>query len=161
MSTSPTSTSPTSGAIRTQVVLDTADPHAVATFWAEALHYELEDHSRLITQLLADGHAPEEATTTVGGVLSWRTVAAIRHPDDAVHPFTGAGEGRRIFFQAVPEAKTVKNRMHLDLSVGPDARDAEVERLEGLGATVLARVDADGSNHVTMADPEGNEFDVQ
>ncbi|MGI8693584.1 MAG: VOC family protein, partial [Geodermatophilaceae bacterium] len=63
--------------------------------------------------------------------------------------------------QAVPEPKTVKNRMHLDLSVGPDARDSEVTRLEGLGATVLAHVDADGSQHVTMADPEGNEFDVQ
>ena len=55
----------------------------------------------------------------------------------------------------------MKNRMHLDLTVGPDARDAEVARLEQLGAKVLARVDADGSNHVTMADPEGNEFDVQ
>jgi hypothetical protein len=148
-------------AIHTQTVLDCTDPHLMARFWAEALGYEREDNSALIRHLLDTGGAPEAVTTTVDGQLSWRTLAAIRHPDDPVHLFTGAGEGRRILFQAVPEPKTVKNRMHLDLSVGPDARDEEVARLEGLGATVLAHVDAAGSNHVTMADPEGNEFDVQ
>jgi len=147
--------------IHTQVVLDCTDPHLVAGFWAAALGYEREDNSTLIRQLLDSKAAPEEATTNVAGRLSWRTLAAIRHPDDPAHAFTGAGEGRRILFQAVPEPKTVKNRMHLDLSVGPDARDSEVTRLEGLGATVLAHVDANGSHHVTMADPEGNEFDVQ
>lgn len=148
-------------AIHTQVVLDCADPLVVAGFWAAALAYEREDNSALIQQLLDTGAVPEAATTNVDGRLSWRSIAAIRHPDDPVHPFTGAGQGRRVLFQAVPEKKTVKNRMHLDLSVGPEARDTEVSRLEGLGATVLARVDADGSQHVTMADPEGNEFDVQ
>ena len=148
-------------AVHTQTVLDTTDPHLVAGFWASALGYEREDNSALIQHVLDGGQAPQEVTTTVDGRLSWRTLAAIRHPDDPVHPFTGAGLGRRMLFQAVPEPKTVKNRMHVDLSVGSDARDAEVVRLEGLGATVLARVDADGSNHVTMADPEGNEFDVQ
>jgi hypothetical protein len=148
-------------AIDTQTVLDCTDPHLVAAFWAAALEYEREDNSALIQHLLDTGAAPESLTTTVDGRLSWRTLAAIRHPDDPVHPFMGSGLGRRILFQAVPEPKTVKNRMHLDLRVGPDAREAEVARLEGLGATVLARVNADGSNHVTMADPEGNEFDVQ
>jgi len=148
-------------AIRTQTVLDCTDPHLVAGFWAAALGYEREDNSALIRQLVDSGAAPEDVTTTVDGRLSWRTLAAIRHPEDPAHPFTGAGQGSRMLFQAVPETKTVKNRMHLDLCVGPDARDTEVTRLEGLGATVLARVDADGSNHVTMADPEGNEFDVQ
>jgi hypothetical protein len=148
-------------AIDTQTVLDCTDPHLVAGFWAAALGYEREDNSALIEHLLASGGAPEAATTTIDGRLSWRTLAAIRHPDDPVHPFSGAGLGRRILFLAVPEPKTVKNRMHLDLRVGSDARDAEVARLEGLGATILARVNADGSNHVTMADPEGNEFDVQ
>lgn len=148
-------------AIHTQTVLDCTDPHLAAGFWAAALGYEREDHSTLVRHLLDSGAVPEAATTTVDGRLAFRTVAAIRHPDDPVHPFTGSGQGRRMLFQAVPEPKTVKNRMHLDLSVGPDARDAEVTRLEALGATVLAHVDADGSNHVTMADPEGNEFDVQ
>ncbi len=148
-------------AVETQTVLDCMDPHLVAGFWAAALGYEREDNSTLIRHLVDTGAAPEAATTTVDGRLSWRTLAVIRHPEDPVHPFTGAGLGRRMLFQAVPEPKTVKNRMHLDLKVGPAARDAEVARLEALGATVLARVDADGSNHVTMADPEGNELDVQ
>ena len=148
-------------AIHTQTVLDCTDPHAAAGFWSAALGYEREDHSALVQQLLETDALPEAASITVDGRLSFRTLAAIRHPDDPAHPFTGAGQGRRILFQAVPEPKTVKNRMHLDLTVGPDARESEVARLEQLGATVLARVDADGSNHVTMADPEGNEFDVQ
>lgn len=148
-------------AIDTQIVLDCTDPHLVAGFWAAALGYEREDNSALIKHLLGAGAAPEAATTTVEGRLSWRTLACIRHPEDPVHPFTGAGQGRRILFQAVPETKAVKNRMHLDLKVGPDARVAEVTRLEGLGATVLAEVDANGSQYTTMADPEGNEFDVQ
>jgi predicted enzyme related to lactoylglutathione lyase len=71
------------------------------------------------------------------------------------------GRGRRILFQAVPEPKTVKNRLHLDLHAGPERREEEVARLTGLGATVLARIDEPGSRHVTMADPEGNEFCVQ
>jgi hypothetical protein len=148
-------------AIDTQLVFDTGDPHVVAAFWAAALGYELEDNSALIRQLLDAGAAPEEATIEVDGRLAWRTLVAIRHPDDDVHPHTGAGLGRRILFQAVPEAKTVKNRVHLDLKVGRDRVDDEVERLEQLGAAVLMHVDIPGSQHVTMTDPEGNEFDVQ
>jgi len=63
-----------------------------------------------------------------------------------------------LVFVPVPEAKTVKNRLHLDLA--PDDRDAEVERLEQLGAT---RVDVGQSAETTwivLADPEGNEFCV-
>lgn len=68
--------------------------------------------------------------------------------------------GPKLLLQSVPEAKTVKNRMHLDL----DAADIEREatRLEALGAR---RLHADplhehGSNWILMADPEGNEFCV-
>ncbi len=65
--------------------------------------------------------------------------------------------GSRIGFLQVPEGKTVKNRMHVDL-VTSDL-DAEVERLTVLGATKLNEVR--GTSHwVTLADPEGNEFDV-
>ncbi|MGH3199062.1 MAG: VOC family protein [Streptosporangiaceae bacterium] len=60
----------------------------------------------------------------------------------------------RLFFQLVPESKLVKNRVHLDLACADVA--AEVERLAGLGARVLAEQEG----WVTMADPEGNEFDV-
>lgn len=148
-------------AIDTQAVLDCADPHRVAAFWAAALGYELEDNSLLVRQLLDSGALPAEAAVEVDGRLAFRPIVAIRHPDDDVQAFTGMGQGRRMLFQAVPEAKTVKNRMHLDLKVGADTVEAEVARLEGLGASILQRVDADGSRHVTMQDPEGNEFDVQ
>jgi predicted enzyme related to lactoylglutathione lyase len=68
------------------------------------------------------------------------------------------GNGVNLFFQRVPETKTVKNRVHVCLR--PDEpRDAEVERVVGLGATVLAdhRGEHDGG-WMVLADPEGNEF---
>jgi hypothetical protein len=54
----------------------------------------------------------------------------------------------------VPEAKVVKNRVHLDVSC--DSVRAEMERLTGLGASLVARYD----DHVLLHDPEGNEFCV-
>ncbi len=70
------------------------------------------------------------------------------------------GRGVGLIFLEVPEGKTVKNRLHLDLRpAGEDTRDAEVQRLLGLGATVVDdRRNDDGSGWVVLADPEGNEF---
>ncbi|MFK5635681.1 MULTISPECIES: VOC family protein [unclassified Ornithinimicrobium] len=62
-----------------------------------------------------------------------------------------------LFFQ-VPEGKTAKNRLHLDL--GADDLDAETERLVGLGARVLHEKHEWGTHWRTLADPEGNEFCV-
>ena len=146
-------------AIRTQVVFDAAEPHRLAAFWAEAVHYEHEEIDAFITGLVEAGHAPAELTVEVDGKRRWRTVASLRHPDDPVDG-RGAGTGRRILFQAVPEPKTVKNRVHLDLLVGPEAHDAEVERLVGLGATVSSVHDGPDGRWTLMTDPEGNEFDV-
>ena len=69
--------------------------------------------------------------------------------------------GTPLLFEQVPDAKSVKNRVHLDLQ--PQLpRDQEVERLRGLGATVLHdRTRPDGSGWVVMADPEGNELCVE
>lgn len=64
--------------------------------------------------------------------------------------------GPNLWFQRVPEEKTAKLRMHFDLRA-PDGVAAEVERLEGLGATVAG---GDG-DLVVMLDPEGNEFCVE
>jgi predicted enzyme related to lactoylglutathione lyase len=66
-----------------------------------------------------------------------------------------------LLFQAVPEPKQTKNRLHLDLQ--PDhPRDDEVERLVGLGATLVAdHRRPDGTGWATLADPEGNEFCVE
>ena len=59
-------------ALRTQVVFDAADPHTLAAFWAEALHYEHEELSAFIDGLLEAGHAPVELTTEVDGKRRWR-----------------------------------------------------------------------------------------
>lgn len=145
--------------IRTQLVFDAADPHALSAFWADALGYVPEELHDFVSGLLDAGHVPEEITIEIDGRRRWRTLASLRHPDDGVDE-RGAGTGRRILFQAVPEAKTVKNRIHLDLMVGPEARAAEVERLVGLGATVVNEFDSPEGRWTTLADPEGNEFDV-
>src|SRR5689334_2801631 len=69
-------------------------------------------------------------------------------------------EGPMLFFNQVPEPKTVKNRLHLCLRP-EDTRDQEVDRLLGLGATFVAdHRNADGTGWAVLADPEGNEFCV-
>ncbi|MFC4494776.1 VOC family protein [Streptomyces ovatisporus] len=148
-------------AVDWKLVVDCSDPLQLARFWALALGYEVEDNSVLIDQLLASGAVGRNDFTVVDGRKAWRLLAAVRHPDDPVDEASGTGLGRRLLFQAVPEAKQAKNRLHIDLHVGPEQRDSEVRRLTEIGAKVLHKVEAQGSNHVTMADPEGNEFDVQ
>jgi predicted enzyme related to lactoylglutathione lyase len=67
-----------------------------------------------------------------------------------------------LLFQVVEEPKRVKNRLHFDLEPTERTRDEETAKLAGLGATLVADYRrADGSGWVTMADPEGNEFDVE
>ncbi|WP_405685387.1 VOC family protein [Streptomyces sp. NBC_00057] len=144
-----------------KIVIDASDPHAQAAFWAETLGYLVEDNSTLIERLLGFGAVPEEATVLVHGRRAFRDLVAVRHPDDPYEAESGTGLGRRLLFQRVPEAKTVKNRLHLDVHAGPERRDAEVKRLEALGATVLHRVEEPGGTWTVLADPEGNEFCVQ
>ncbi len=70
--------------------------------------------------------------------------------------------GPGLLFIPVPEPKSVKNRLHLDLVPTEGTRDEEVERLLGLGATVYAdHRRPDGSGFVVMQDPGGNEFCVE
>ena len=79
------------------------------------------------------------------------------------------GDGPRVFFQRVPEGKTAKNRVHLDVRAAVDLTgdermetlEAEATRLEALGATRAYRVDPAPPmelGFITMHDPEGNEF---
>ena len=149
---------------RFQLVIDCTDPELLARFWAAALGYVLEP--------------PPEGFATWD---DWRRDIGL--PDSELG--TGAdsiidprGDGPRIRFHAVPDAKVVKNRLHLDVhasggrgtgqnrSVPLAARtqrvDAEARRLTGLGATVTGALSADGLDHyaVGMKDPEGNEFDI-
>lgn len=134
-----------------QVAFDTADPHGVARFWAAALGYQKEDHHDLVEQLVAAGHLPATGVVIEDGRSAFADVAACRDP---------AGVRPRLFFQRVPEPKAVKNRLHLDLQVGPDRLDDEVARLEGLGATYAWTSDDRGGRCVTLRDPEGNELCV-
>jgi hypothetical protein len=139
-----------------QVVFDCADPSGLARFWAAALDYELQPPP--------PGFDSWEAWLRNAGVpeSEWNSASAIVDPD---------GTGPRIFFQRVPEAKTVKNRVHLDVNAGGSRGTPEeerranvaaaVERLEGEGATVLREVEERGEHWVVMTDPEGNEFCVQ
>jgi predicted enzyme related to lactoylglutathione lyase len=67
-----------------------------------------------------------------------------------------------MLFIRVPEGKVVKNRLHLDVAPTDSTRDAEVERLVGLGASVYDdQRRTDGTGWVVMRDPEGNEFCVE
>lgn len=88
-------------------------------------------------------------------------------PDDPNRPGDPAGrivsgEGVNLLFIPVPEAKAVKNRVHLDLKPTERTRDAEVERIAGLGGRIVDdQRRPDGRGWVVMADPEGNEFCVE
>ncbi|CAN5638251.1 VOC family protein [soil metagenome] len=140
-----TSTSP----LDVQVVFDATDPHAVAAFWAQALGYEREDHTEIVDGLVAAGHLPSDEAIDLDGGRAFRDVAAASDPE---------GKRPRLFFQRVPEPKTVKNRVHLDIRVGSGSLDAEVARLTDLGATFAYEMADRGPRVVTMHDPEGNEL---
>lgn len=86
-------------------------------------------------------------------VLDWKVLF-----EDAEEIVIGADESAwpGMCFLPVPEGKTVKNRLHIDLA--PDDRDAEVERLIGLGARRADVGQDPGVTWAVLADPEGNEF---
>jgi hypothetical protein len=148
-------------ALHWKLVIDTRDAPTLADFWAAALEYDVEDQSTLIGNLLAAGHLSEDAVEEHRGRRIFRGYAAIRHPDDPYDEATGVGRGRRLLFQDVPEGKTVKNRLHIDVHSEPGGLEALVDRLESLGATRVREVDQGPAGRWwTMRDPEGNEFDA-
>jgi hypothetical protein len=135
-----------------QVAVDCLHPHDLADWWADVLGWQVEAQDEAFIRRMVDtGAAAETETTQHRGALVWRAGAAITSPD--------AGRPR-VLFQLVPEPKTVKNRLHLDVRVGTERQDAEVARLLGMGASELWRGAQGPHSWVTMADPEGNEFCV-
>jgi hypothetical protein len=134
------------------IVFDCAEPDRVARFWMRAL----------------GGY--DFPTPVPDGFLTWDDWA-----DAQQIPVDQRPTGRTlvdkvrdrpdIFFLQVPEAKAVKNRVHLDIKVAPGldgdkrrtAVDAEVDRLVGLGASVVRQVEEQGGYLVVMQDPEANE----
>ncbi|HEV2345272.1 MAG TPA: VOC family protein [Actinocrinis sp.] len=141
-----------------QLVIDCADPDRQARFWAAALGYEI---------------APPPA-----GFDTWNDYYRdLGLPEEEL--FDGAdrisdpqGGGPAIWFQVVSEAKSVKNRLHIDIHASGGRADpietrkqrvdAEAERLVGLGAIKTVVMYQEGLDHyaVGMKDPEGNEFDI-
>jgi hypothetical protein len=83
-------------------------------------------------------------------------------PDDPEAVIVAPHGGPGLLFIPVPESKTIKNRVHLDLAPADRTRDEEIARLLTIGATLVAdhRRD-DGTGWVVLADPEGNEFCVE
>lgn len=135
-----------------QITFDCADPHAQARFWVAALDYDLEDHDEMIGQTIAAGHVPADSDDimVIDGRRAWRDYAAGRARDS----------DDRLLFQRVPEGKSAKNRIHLDLHPGEGQRDAKVTQLLELGATKLWDGQLGPQTWVTLADPEGNELCV-
>lgn len=89
------------------------------------------------------------------GVLDWEVLF---EADDEIVIGAHKDALPGITFVPVPEAKEIKNRLHIDLS--PDDQDAEVERVIALGARRTDVGQADGATWVVLEDPEGNEFCV-
>lgn len=139
--------------IRFQVSFDADDPARLAGFWAVALGY--------VEQPPPPGFDSWEAfLDSVDMPLEER--------DRATALVDSAGAGPRLFFQKVPEGKTSKNRVHLDVDAGGADHDwakveAHVRTLEEAGgAKVEERRDEFGlSRWVVMTDPEGNELCLQ
>jgi len=110
------------------VCVDCADPQRLATFWQQ--------------------------------VLGWRLT--YEHDDEVVlEPPAGSAEdgvSPDLLFLKVPDVRSVKNRLHIDLR--PDDQDAEVARIEALGASRADVGQTGEESWVVLADPEGNEFCV-
>ncbi|QCU78032.1 VOC family protein [Citricoccus sp. SGAir0253] len=141
-----------------QLCVDCARPHELADWWAEALRWDVEvQDEAFIRRMVAEGQATEAETTTHRGRLVWRAGAAIIPPPGD----GGAPDRPRILFQTVPEAKSVKNRVHWDLrEPGADdgRRAAELERLLALGARRVGAGRQGPWAWTVLQDPEGNEF---
>lgn len=143
---------------RFQITIDCQDPISLAAFWADALpDYHLQD--------------PPE------GFETWRSYwEEMGLPEDELFDGTDRIEssagGPPIWFQQVPETKSIKNRLHFDLLVGGGRSvemgerkrrvRSEAERLVTLGATISYESDTPEFDHffIAMQDPEGNEFDI-
>lgn len=141
-----------------QVTFDAHDPARLAEFWEVALDY--------VQQPPPPGFESWEQFAQQIGLPEEKrdAFAAVMDPE---------GKGPRVFFQKVPEGKTAKNRVHLDINVSQRGlaldKTAErrqiiaehVDRLKAAGATFVREVDEPNGYCIVLQDPEGNEFCVQ
>lgn len=137
-----------------QVVVDCAAPHALAEWWAETLGWEVEPQDEeFIRSMIEKGFATEADTTVHNGAMVWASGTAIKPAES-----TDSGQPRMLF-QQVPEPKTVKNRIHLDLRLPQDVDLVAMhEDLAARGATQIGKGQQGPHQWITYADPEGNEF---
>ncbi len=138
-----------------QVTFDCADPNALAGFWNEVLGYTFQP-------------PPDGFDTWDDALDRWGVPAEDRNMASA--SLDPEERGPRLFFQRVPEGKTAKNRLHLDVRAAPGiegsdermaALEAECERLVALGGSRVRRSEPAppmSQGFIVMADPEGNEF---
>lgn len=137
-------------AMTVQVTFDCRDPHPLADWWAELLGWSVEaQDAAFIERMIDEGFATTEETTIHDGRLVWAAGAAINAPEGTPAP--------RILFQHVPEAKSGKNRVHLDLRAGGDV-EAMRERAVSMGAVPIGGGQQGPHSWITYRDPEGNEF---
>ncbi|MET7419685.1 VOC family protein [Dactylosporangium sp. NPDC005555] len=137
------------------VTVDCAEPVRLAAFWREALGY-------------VDAPVPEGFASREEWLIRWEVPP--QEWDAAAYLHDPGGARPTLTFLKVPEPKTVKNRLHLDVKAGGRDRPQDerwpsiaetVRRLIVAGATVVEEVAVAGvPSHVVMADPEGNEFCV-
>jgi hypothetical protein len=123
------------------ITFDCSRPSVLAAFWAQAIGYKMRPYDEAEIQRLKDRGIHDVA-------------------DDPSVAVDAPGHGPTLFFTRVPEPKSVKNRVHLDLSPDTDMEE-EVDRLVGLGATVHDVREEEGRRWTVMLDPEGNEFCVE
>ncbi|GAA2087660.1 VOC family protein [Brevibacterium salitolerans] len=154
-----------------QITVDARDPRALALFWCEALGYAVP---LPFGEQTAPPGGEEEAAKQGDPFRAWEVfLAGAGVPSGQWNARAAAedpaGLGPRLFFQRVPEGKSVKNRVHLDVRAAPGlvgeermaALEAECARLVAAGAARLERVDPAPpleAGFIVMADPEGNEF---
>lgn len=126
-----------------QIVFDAHDPRALARFWCAVLDYKVIEETEETVEIVPQSYP---SAWTDDATREWK--ASVR----AAPPVP------TIMFLPVPETKTVKNRLHVDLRpIG--SQEDEVERILQLGAT-RADIGQGDVGWVVMHDPEGNEFCV-
>ena len=119
-------------------VIDCLDVRKQAAWWAEALEWQLI-------------HESDDECVIIPGWVDQQVMQET--------PWERTGPG--LVFVTVPEGKTVKNRLHIDLAPHTSQdRNAEIGRLEALGARRVDVGQADDASWTVLADPEGNEFCV-
>jgi Glyoxalase-like domain len=118
----------------TELEIDCADPSGLARFWCAVLGYEVQDE--------------DDGVVSIGS------------------PLVPEGKSRRgpvppvLTFARVPEGKTIKNRLHIDVNPTDREQADEVRRLLELGARYADVGQGDDVSWIVLADPEGNEFCV-